>query len=229
MLRWLARDGHARHVVLLRGDVPMYGDPRPFIDDAKAGEVGRSIADLNFWLSERRAWLLTPPAMRTLAALLALALLALALVRPAGAPRPAHRRRVAALWPAAPPRRRAWPDRGRGSRRRPDARARERAARPGAGTARGRARQGRAAVHAARGRAGGAGVGTEGHDGRRRDDARVPPAARASEPESGGGAVERRLARAARFRRAVQRRRRAVSYSRSAARGIRVRAHGSQA
>jgi hypothetical protein len=79
LLRYLDRGGRARHVVLLRGDVPMYGDPRPFIDDAKAGEVGRSIADLNFWLSERRAWLLTPEAMKALAAALAVALLLLAL------------------------------------------------------------------------------------------------------------------------------------------------------
>ncbi len=80
MLRWLDRGGRARHVVLLRGDVPMYGDPRPFVDDAKAGELGRSIADLNFWLSERRAWLLTPTAMKALAASLAVLLLLLALV-----------------------------------------------------------------------------------------------------------------------------------------------------
>ncbi len=79
MLRWLARDGHARHVVLLRGDVPMFGEPRPYIADPHAGEVGKDVADLNDWLSERRAWLLTPAAMRTLAALLAVALLALAL------------------------------------------------------------------------------------------------------------------------------------------------------
>ena len=69
----------SRHVVLLRGDVPMYGDPRPFIDDAKAGELGRTIADLNFWLSERRAWLLTQGAMKVLAVALAAALLLLAL------------------------------------------------------------------------------------------------------------------------------------------------------
>ena len=79
LLRYLDRGGRSRHVVLLRGDVPMYGDPRPFIDDAKAGELGRSIADLNFWLSERRAWLLTPAAMRVLAVALAAGLLLLAL------------------------------------------------------------------------------------------------------------------------------------------------------
>jgi len=79
LLRYLDRGGRAKHIVLLRGDVPMYGDPRPFIDDAKAGQLGRSIADLNFWLSERRAWLLTPGAMKALAAALAAALLLLAL------------------------------------------------------------------------------------------------------------------------------------------------------
>jgi hypothetical protein len=80
LLRYLDRSGRAKHVVLLHGDVPIYGDPRPFIDDAKAGELGRSIADLNFWLSERRAWLLTPGAMQALAIALAVALLLLALV-----------------------------------------------------------------------------------------------------------------------------------------------------
>lgn len=79
LLRYLDRGGRARHVVLLRGDVPMYGEPRPYIDDARAGELGRSIADLNFWLSERRAWLLTPGAMKALAVGLAAALLLLAL------------------------------------------------------------------------------------------------------------------------------------------------------
>src|SRR4029079_14855072 len=77
--RYLDRGGRARHVVLLRGDVPMYGEPRPYIDDARAGELSRSIADLNFWLSERRAWLLTPGAMKALAVGLAVALLLLAL------------------------------------------------------------------------------------------------------------------------------------------------------
>jgi hypothetical protein len=80
MLRWLDRGGRARHVILLRGDVPMYGEPRAFIDDAKAGELGRSIADLNFWLSERRAWLLTPGAMKALAASLAALLLLLSML-----------------------------------------------------------------------------------------------------------------------------------------------------
>jgi len=80
MLKWLDRGGRAKHVVLVRGDVPMYGEPRPFIDDARAGDLGRTIADLNFWLSERRAWLLTPAAMRGLAIALASLLLALAMI-----------------------------------------------------------------------------------------------------------------------------------------------------
>lgn len=78
MLRWLDRGGKARRVVLVRGDFGMFGEPRPFIDDAKASEVGRSVAELNFWLSERRAWLLTPTAMKVLAATLAIVLLVLA-------------------------------------------------------------------------------------------------------------------------------------------------------
>lgn len=81
ILNWLDRGNRrARHIILLRGDVPMFGDPRPFIDDARAGEIGRSVADLNFWLSEARAWLLTPTAMKALAASLAAILLLLALV-----------------------------------------------------------------------------------------------------------------------------------------------------
>ncbi len=80
ILRWLDRERHARHIILLRGDVPMYGDPRPFIDDAHAGKVGRTVADLNFWLSGARAWLLTPAAMKGLAATLATALLLMALL-----------------------------------------------------------------------------------------------------------------------------------------------------
>ena len=79
LLRWMSRAGRARHVVLLRGDVPMYGDPRAFIDDAHLGGVGRSIASFNYWLSEWRAWLLTPRAMKVLAAVLASILLVLAI------------------------------------------------------------------------------------------------------------------------------------------------------
>ncbi|HEY4243635.1 MAG TPA: DUF4350 domain-containing protein [Kofleriaceae bacterium] len=80
LLRWLDRGGRSRHVILLRGDVPMYGEPRPFIDDAKAGPVGRDVANLNFWLYERRSWLLTTLAMKLLATALAIALLVLALI-----------------------------------------------------------------------------------------------------------------------------------------------------
>ncbi|MBA3459929.1 MAG: DUF4350 domain-containing protein [Deltaproteobacteria bacterium] len=81
VLNWLDRGNRrARHIILLRGDVPMFGEPRPYIDDAHAGYVSRSIGDLNFWLSERRAWLLTPTAMKALAASLAAALLLLAML-----------------------------------------------------------------------------------------------------------------------------------------------------
>lgn len=80
MLRWLDRNSKARRVVLVKGDFGMFGEPRAFIDDAKASEVGRSVAELNFWLSERRAWLLTPTAMKVLAGTLAILLLVLALL-----------------------------------------------------------------------------------------------------------------------------------------------------
>jgi hypothetical protein len=83
VLHWLDRHetgNRARHIVLLRGDVPMYGEPRPFIDDPRGGKLGRSIADLNSWLSQRREWLLTPTAMKALAATLAALLLLLAVL-----------------------------------------------------------------------------------------------------------------------------------------------------
>ncbi len=83
ILNWLDRretGNRARHIVLLRGDVPMYGEPRPFIDDPRGGKLGRSIADLNSWLSQRREWLLTPTAMKALAATLAVLLLLLAVL-----------------------------------------------------------------------------------------------------------------------------------------------------
>lgn len=83
-LRWLDRGGRARRVVLLVGDVPMYGDPRPFIDDAGASRFDRRVHDLNAWLEETNDWLLTMPAMRILGGVLAvLIVLAAALTLPA--------------------------------------------------------------------------------------------------------------------------------------------------
>ncbi len=79
ILRWLKREGRARNVVLLRGEVPMFGEPPPFVDDPRGGNVGRSVADLNLWLAQRRDWLLTPNAMKVLAAVLAALLLGLAI------------------------------------------------------------------------------------------------------------------------------------------------------
>lgn len=83
-LRWLDRGGRARNVVLLVGDTPMYGDPKPFIDDAGASAFDREIHDLNHWLEERNDWLLTRPAMRVLGGVLAaLLVLGAALTLPA--------------------------------------------------------------------------------------------------------------------------------------------------
>ncbi len=78
ILRWLDRDGRADRVVLLRGDVPMFGEPRPFIDDAGMDRFGRSVAGVNRWLEQRNDWLLTPMAMRVIGGLLAVALALLA-------------------------------------------------------------------------------------------------------------------------------------------------------
>ena len=77
ILRWLNRDGRAKRVVLLRGDVPMYGDPAPFIDDANADALGRGVADVNRWLGERNDWLLTPDALKVIATVLALLMVGL--------------------------------------------------------------------------------------------------------------------------------------------------------
>jgi hypothetical protein len=83
ILTWLDRHetgSRARNIVLLRGDVPMFGEPRPFINDPRGGRLGRSIAELNEWLRLRREWLLTPTAMKALAAVLAALLLLLAVI-----------------------------------------------------------------------------------------------------------------------------------------------------
>jgi hypothetical protein len=79
ILRWLRRSEHSR-VVLLRGDVPMYGDPRPFIYDPHGGQVGHTVAELNALLFAAHEWLLTPAAMKALAASLAAGLLLLVVV-----------------------------------------------------------------------------------------------------------------------------------------------------
>lgn len=79
MLRWLGRDGRARRIVLVRGDVPMFGQPRAFIDDANASRVGRGVADLNRWLGDRSDWLLSGTAMRIIPAVLAVGLVLLVL------------------------------------------------------------------------------------------------------------------------------------------------------
>ena len=78
LMRWLGR-GHAKRIVLLRGDVPMYGDPKPFIDDAGAGELGRALGDLNRWLDEGNGWFLKEGSMRLISAILAAILIAAAL------------------------------------------------------------------------------------------------------------------------------------------------------
>jgi hypothetical protein len=79
LLRWLDRGGRARRVILLRGDVPMYGEPKAFIDDANLSRFGRSLTNVNRWLAGRNEWLLTPIAMRIIGAIVAILLAVLAL------------------------------------------------------------------------------------------------------------------------------------------------------
>ncbi|MCA9679740.1 MAG: hypothetical protein H6709_24530 [Kofleriaceae bacterium] len=76
MLRWLDRGGRVHRMVLLIGDVPMYGEPRPFIDDAGASSFDRKVHDLNHWLASRNDWLLTTGAMRGVGLALAALLVA---------------------------------------------------------------------------------------------------------------------------------------------------------
>jgi hypothetical protein len=80
ILRWLDRGRRATNVVIVRGDVPMYGSPRPFIDDAGLRPADRSVIELNDWLYKRSEWLLTPLAMRVIAAILAVLLVALVIL-----------------------------------------------------------------------------------------------------------------------------------------------------
>ncbi len=72
MLRWLDRGGRATRLVLAMGDVPMYGDPQPFIDDAGASKFDRKMHEINAFLGQNRYWLLTLPAMRIIGAILGL-------------------------------------------------------------------------------------------------------------------------------------------------------------
>ena len=109
------RPARARHIVLLRGDVPMYGDPRPFIDDPR-GRQGRPLdrrpQRVAVGAPRVAAHARRDEGARRVARDRCCSLLALA--RAAGPPRPAHRRRVAAVRPARAARRAA-----RAGRRRP--------------------------------------------------------------------------------------------------------------
>lgn len=83
ILEWLDRretGTRAKKVTLVIGDVSMYGDPPPFIADPRGGKVGHAIDEINYWLFLRREWLLTPGAMKALAATLAGLLLLLAVL-----------------------------------------------------------------------------------------------------------------------------------------------------
>jgi hypothetical protein len=70
----------ARNIVFVRGDVPYYGTPRPFIADPRGGAFARSIDRINDWIYARREWYLTPGALQALGATLAILLLVLAIL-----------------------------------------------------------------------------------------------------------------------------------------------------
>jgi hypothetical protein len=76
LLRWLDRGGRADRLVLLVGDVPMYGEPRPFIDDAGASSFDRKVHDMNHWLGQWNDWLLQGAAMKAIGIVLAVLLIA---------------------------------------------------------------------------------------------------------------------------------------------------------
>ncbi len=80
MLRWLGRGGRVDRLVLLVGDVPMYGKPRPYIDDAGASSFDRKVHDLDQWLEQWNEWLLQSPAMRAAGLVLAVMLIAVIMV-----------------------------------------------------------------------------------------------------------------------------------------------------
>jgi hypothetical protein len=66
-LQWLDRHGKVSRVVIVRGDVPMHGEARAYIDDEHASPSARSVAGINRWLDERSTWLLVSSAMKGLA------------------------------------------------------------------------------------------------------------------------------------------------------------------
>jgi hypothetical protein len=72
-LRYLRREGISRRLIVLSGDFSMYGEPTERLDDGTVrGTVGNMMGDFNRWLDERNDYLLTPPGMRAVAAIVSL-------------------------------------------------------------------------------------------------------------------------------------------------------------
>jgi hypothetical protein len=82
ILSWLDRHewgARARRVVLLRGEVRMFGTPRTYIDDPNSTPTDRQINRFNSWLATNSEWVLTPTAMKVVGGTLAVLLLVLAI------------------------------------------------------------------------------------------------------------------------------------------------------
>lgn len=80
-LRWLSRPGESRRLVILTGDLSLYGSPsRAMGDDSSEGGVKGVLGDFNRWLIELNDYLLTDRALRVVGITTALlvALLAMA-------------------------------------------------------------------------------------------------------------------------------------------------------
>lgn len=65
-LRYLAREGRARRVVLLTGEFILYGQPKALVDESTVGGKAAALAaDINAWLDERNDYLLTATGLQS--------------------------------------------------------------------------------------------------------------------------------------------------------------------
>jgi hypothetical protein len=83
VVRFLAREGTTRRIVVVTGDYLVFGEPSGMLDDGTLdGTVGQMVNDVNSWLEERNDYLLTRDGLRVIsvAAALLISLLGLALL-----------------------------------------------------------------------------------------------------------------------------------------------------
>lgn len=81
VLRYLARPGKTRRLVVLAGDFQLWGEPKNLLDDGTlSGRVDTMMADFNRWLDGRNDYLLTKSAIFGTAVTLCLGLAILAII-----------------------------------------------------------------------------------------------------------------------------------------------------